>query len=366
MKCARPLCGLNRPLDRKLAGWMIAAGLLFLLPYLVCGPHPRLETFSFAVDTAAAGGHTVVTLLRNGPQPIVAKIAPDAGANLFSLEFAGVQLLESPAALDSFDGSSRGVPVLYPTPCRVPEGRFTFAGREFNFVRNRDGNHIHGLVRDVPWQWERPSADSSGVRLHTWIDFAPGTDRYRQFGIDHRLELEYVVDREGVRIEYRVANRDSTSLPFGLGFHAYWNYPGDRREVWLTVPADRRMLMEDLIPTGGLAPVAGTQYDLTSPVRVANLAVDDVWYGLTPASPAVVEWRDSGVRLTLAASREFGHLIVYDLPQNDFFCVENLTASPDAHNLYAKGFEKESGLIVVPPGGESRGWVRYGLVTIEN
>jgi len=42
----------------------------------------------------------------------------------------------------------------------------------------------------------------------------------------------------------------------------------------------------------------------------------------------------------------------------------NLTASPDAHNLFAKGFEKESGLIVVPPGGESRGWVRYALEKI--
>ncbi|HLA39984.1 MAG TPA: hypothetical protein VJ417_08305, partial [Candidatus Glassbacteria bacterium] len=206
MKCDRSTCGANRPLQGKLAGWIIAAGLLALLPCLVCSHGSRLETFSFAVDSSAAGGHTVVTLIRNGDRPIVAKIAPDAGANLFSLEFCGVPLLKSPQSLEGFDGSSLGVPVLYPTPCRVPEGRFTFQGREFNFVRNRDGNHIHGLVRDADWQWKVPVADSAGVRLVTWIDFTPGDGRYEQFGYDHRLELEYVVDRDGLGIEFRLTN----------------------------------------------------------------------------------------------------------------------------------------------------------------
>ena len=93
--------------------------------------------------------------------------------------------------------------------------------------------------------------------------------------------------------------------------------------------------------------------------RKANALHFDVFTGMVPEKPAVIEWRESGVKLTLRASSEFTHMIVYDQPENPFFCVENLTCSPDAHNLYAKGFPEESGLKIVPPGGKSTGWVHY-------
>ena len=47
-------------------------------------------------------------------------------------------------------------------------------------------------------------------------------------------------------------------------------------------------------------------------------------------------------------SDEFNHVVVYTSPERPFVCVEPQTCSTDAHNLYSKGYEKESGLIIVP------------------
>ena len=321
-------------------------------------------SFSSRVETDSASGKQVVVLRQEGGHALEARICPGAGANLFSLVFDEVPLILGPESLATFDGSEYGMPVLYPTPCRIPWGKFSFEGRSFDFGVNREDTWIHGLVRATAWEYAEPTSDSLGARVTVTLDFFPDGPLYKKFGYDHSLSLEYSLDRWGLKISYAVKNRGAERLPFGLGFHPYFNYPGSRDEVYLSVPAKGRMEMTDLVPTGAIDKLEGL-YDLTQPRQVAGLKLDDVFVGMVPERPAVLEWRSSGVRLTLTSSAEFTHLIVYDQPENSFFCVENLTCSPDAHNLYAKGFAEESHLLIVPPGGESRGWVQYVIEGIK-
>lgn len=367
MRYPKPQDFIDRPAIP--ASGIILTGAILLFTFFPSGcsrkdpgtqaPATGKFTYNFRVEKDSQSGHTVVALVRQGgKRSLEARIAPYAGANLFGFSYGETELILGPASLEKFDGSRFGTPVLYPTPCRIPGGKFTFLEKKFDFGINRDDTHIHGLVRNQPWQYETPRVDENGVSFRTWIEFAPGSPLYKKFGYDHTLSLVYSLDERGLRIAYEVANRASEPLPYGFGFHPYFNYPGAREEVFLTVPAAGYMVMENLIPTGGIAELAG-KYDLRLPVRAADVVLDDVFTGMVPEQPAVIEWRESGVRLTLNASKEFTHLIVYDQPENPFFCVENLTCSPDAHNLYAKGFPAESGLKIVPPGGKSGGWVRY-------
>jgi aldose 1-epimerase len=320
---------------------------------------PQVTTYSAAEEKDPASGVTVLVLRREGAHPLAARIVPGAGSNLISLVCEGRELLYGPDSLAGFDGVGRGIPILYPTPCRVPKGRFTYGGRTYDFGVNRDDTFIHGLVRTAPWSYDPPAADSTGARVTTWIDFSPGSEIHRKFGFDHRLSLTYSLDGRGIKIAYVVQNRDNLELPYGFGLHPYWNYAGGKDEVYLSVPAAGYMEMKDLIPTGKIGKLDGSPRDLRQPVRAAGLTLDDVYTGMRTDRPATIEFRQAGIRLTLLASPDFTHAIVYDLPQNPFFCVENLTCSPDAHNLYASGFVKESHLLAVPPGGEARGWVEY-------
>ena len=114
------------------------------------------------------------------------------------------------------------------------------------------------------------------------------------------------------------------------------------------------------LPTGKLLDLAGqADLDARQPRSLEGFLRDDVYYGMTPDKPAQIDFRDKRLKLTLSASEDFTHLVVYTPKDQPWFCVENQTCSTDAHNLYARGFKKESHLQIVEPGKTGSGWVEY-------
>ena len=66
----------------------------------------------------------------------VARLAPDAGCNLYSIKVDGVEFLRVPDDMRRLRGVGYGTPILYPTPNRVRGAKFVFRNREFNFPKN--------------------------------------------------------------------------------------------------------------------------------------------------------------------------------------------------------------------------------------
>jgi len=316
--------------------------------------------FSAVVETDSETGQKVIVLERGGASPLVARIAPQSGANLYSLQYEGRELLHVPQSLDKLPGFRYGTPVLYPTPNRVAGGKFTFEGRSFDFGLNDGDRFLHGLVHSVPWEYDQPKADERGASVLTYLDFSPGGPLHRLFGFDHRLSLKFTVDSLGVRFDYAVENRDSLSLPYGIALHPYFIYLGAREETYLTVPARGHMQAVNLMPTGVVEPLEAGPYDLSGGRPLSELDLDDVYIGMVPEKPAFIEYRDAGVKITLKASARFTHMVVYT-QQPSFFCVENQTCSTDAHNFYARGLKDVSHLLLVPPGGTDTGWIHFQL-----
>jgi aldose 1-epimerase len=62
--------------------------------------------------------------------------------------------------------------------------------------------------------------------------------------------------------------------------------------------------------------------------------------------------------MQLSTSNEFSHVVVYT-PNAPYFCIENQTCSTDAHNLYTRGYHKESGLEIVESGTSKKGEIRW-------
>jgi aldose 1-epimerase len=300
-----------------------------------------------------------VVVLR-GPA-IEARVAPDVGGNLFSLRSGDDEILVQPEKLADLAQNRTGTPILFPTPNRVRDAAFEFEGRRFEFEANSGKNFIHGLVRQRPWQHGAPKASARGASVEVWIDWDDAQPQFARFPIRHRLLVTYTLVRDGVRIAYRVDNRDQQRLPFGFGLHPWFRVPGERKDVALQVPAARVMEAVDKLPTGKLLPVAGTRHDLRKPVPLEALDLDDVYFGLAPSALPAFEWRDRGLRVTLGASREFTHLVVYTPPGKPFFCMENQTSSTDAHNLHGRGLRNEAHLIVVEPGKSARGQIDWKL-----
>ncbi len=288
----------------------------------------------------------------------VARVAPQAGCNVFSIQVDDVEYLRVPDDLQRLRGVSYGNPVLYPTPNRIRGAKFQYDGETYEFQPNAGSNFIHGLVHSVPWDIQRFSTDGDAAEIVCQLPFAAGSERFELFPFSHTLRLKITVRSGKVRWTYEVENTGERPVPFGIGFHPYFVYQGQRAEAYLQVPATHLMESVQQLPTGQLLELAENPLDVRQPISLADFVVDDVYFGMTPDRPVNIDFRDARRRVTLAASDDFTHLVVYT-PREPFLCVENQTCSTDAHNLAAQGNNNIAHLLICPPGKTLSGWVEY-------
>jgi len=155
---------------------------------------------------------------------------------------------------------------------RIARGAFTLDGGHYQLPCNDGPNSLHGgtvgFDRRIWSVSVEPSGGSdSGLELaHT----SPHGDQGYPGAV--AVTVRYTVTGDGgLRIDYQ-ASTDAPTI-VNLTNHTYFNLAGESagstedHELWLN--ADRYLPVdESLIPTGALAPVAGTPMDFTRPTAI--------------------------------------------------------------------------------------------------
>ncbi|HEY7314389.1 MAG TPA: aldose 1-epimerase [Gemmataceae bacterium] len=274
-------------------------------------------------------------------------------------------LYQAPDLFQNGRPTRSGIPVLFPFPNRIRDGRFTWHGRTYQLPQDDPAkkNAIHGFACRHPWRVESIGADETCA----WITGVfrcsqDGPDSRALWPADHEIQLTYRLGAGSLRIEAEVHNPDRVPLPFGLGYHPYFRMPfassGTADDCLLTVPARSFWKLEESLPTGERLPVDAS-CDLNNPRRFRDLNVDTVLTDLPAASGAMPERAAiqgvPGATLHLHAGPEFRDLVVFTPPHRQAFCVEPYTCTSDAINLQARGIE--SGWQVLPPGASRRFYV---------
>ncbi|MFI6516829.1 aldose epimerase family protein [Spirillospora sp. NPDC050679] len=157
---------------------------------------------------------------------------------------------------------------------RIAGGRFTLDGREHRVPVNNGPNAIHGGERGFDkrvWDAE-PLPD--GVRLsYTSADGEEG------FPGTLRATVAYTLTGDGaLRVEYTATAEAATVV--NLTNHGYFNLAGEGTGDVLghrvQIDADRYTPVDpSSIPTGEIAPVAGTPFDFTRPRALGERIRDD-------------------------------------------------------------------------------------------
>jgi aldose 1-epimerase len=326
--------------------------VIFIISVFVSGPW--LQAGDVAV--AEESGVRVFTA-RQGST--VVKFAPAAGANVFSIRVDEIEYLRQPESIDKLPGVGFGNPVLYPTPNRVKNATFEFEGTSVRFTPNARENFIHGLVNRHAWTLVATESDATSATITCLADFRDGTALSTGFPFPHQLFLTVSVTDGAVRWVYTVDNTSGkASVPFGFALHPYFIYQGERAKTFLKIPATHWMKADQQLPTGELVPKNELDFPLGEFLSLQGTTFDDVFWGMRPDAPTVIEFRDAGRKIAIHTSAEFTHLVVWT-PDRPYFGVESQTCSTDAHNLYSAGKTDEAHLQICPPGESMTGWVEY-------
>ena len=154
---------------------------------------------------------------------------------------------------------------------RIRRGRFTVDGVEHQAATAADGHTLHGGPESYDrrtWTVASTSERPSGGEVAFELDSPDGDN-----GFPGRVQARatYALDDDELSVTYE-ATTDQTT-PVNLTNHTYWNLAGggtvERHLV--TVNASRYLPVdEDLMPTGELAPVEGTPFDLREPTQVGR------------------------------------------------------------------------------------------------
>ena len=299
------------------------------------------------------------TISRAGRFSLSAKVIPGVGANLISFTVDSVELIywDEPGFLtgDTFTGAF----TMFPTPCRLDNCSYEFEGRKIVQKKGGEEIFIHGLVRDEVMQFKN---DGAGVT--SWIDITPDHPVYEGFPFRCRFSVTHALGEDSLTVSFTLENRDTRNIPFGYGIHPFWRLRGDRKNVTVRVPCDSILDLENLVPTGGVTPVAGTELDLRGGKSLDGFFIDNAFWKREPGDSAELTLTSIGKAIVYEAGDNFPHMIVYAPEGKPFVCVENLTTCPNAPNLVTAGHGDVANMLTAAPGQTVEGWIKYTIKAI--
>ena len=285
-----------------------------------------------------------------------AVVSPQNGSNLLRFTVDGKNVIDYDEALLK-KSDFTGTPVLFPTPNRVKNAAYTFEGNEIIQAIGGEKTILHGLVIFEPWTIEETTCTDKKAMLKTGIHITKGSRLYEAYPFECTLTLTFSLTCDGIHIDYTVKNDGTGNMPFGFALHPYFTKLSGGKEK-IKVPANRYFITdENMIPTEETASVEGKNIDLRKPIPVNTLLLDHNYYDIKKGEPAEIQYTD-GTTLTLKATEDFAHYVVYVPAGQDYFCIENQTCSIDAHNLHARG-RLESSLLILPAKETHTGKVTY-------
>jgi aldose 1-epimerase len=311
-------------------------------------------------------GLPVVTLEVDGMR---CRIAPQLGFNCLSWEVQTQtgwrELLWTAPDIDINPVATRsGIPILFPFPNRIRDGRFCWEGKAYQLPRNSQGKHaIHGFACYRPWagvdliqaQASDPLGKVFPVSAAATFDSRNHEDLQQLWPSNYLCEAKYTLGTMGIlKLRFSVENTGDENLPFGLGFHPYYRIPAHQARLALrSMHSELEMEaweLNDLLPTGQFVPLTSAERDYVDGKPLGDHHLDDVYRLEHPEEgPAVCTVMDpSGLTILTLLPSAFSTLVLFTPAHREAVCVEPYSCTTDAINLYQRGVE-ETGLRVLKP-----------------
>ena len=244
------------------------------------------------------------------------ELTPEIGGSVARLTFEGRDILRA-ARLGSADPEDTACFALVPFANRIGRGAFAFAGENIQLPCNSGQHSLHGHGWRSAWDVTKRAGGRVTLAFRHEPDDWPWA---------YVAEQTFVLMRSGFGVRLSVRNTDRRAMPLSLGFHPYFpraKMTGLRATlggVWLNdgnrLPVSH--LDRPLCPEGAGSAVS----------QIVEIDNCNTGWG----REAVIDMPELGLAIALRASEPLNFLHLYVPPGADFFCVEPVSAMPDAVN----------------------------------
>ena len=212
------------------------------------------------------------------------------GARVLTFEYQGTDCLYGPETLEDLpEDTCYCGSICGRVANRIAGGSFVLDGQEYKLAVNNGPNHLHGGMKgfsDMPWTVE----EVSDTRLVLSLVSPDGQENY-----PGEVTVRAIYTVEGRRLTLEMQGSTNAPTLLNLTNHAYWNLNGSGTidTHCLQVNASAYTPMVANIPTGYIAPVEGTLYDLRRPAALGERNAPDAIAGgyddnyVLPTTPGV-------------------------------------------------------------------------------
>jgi galactose mutarotase-like enzyme len=259
-------------------------------------------------------------------------IVPARGAiaTRFRVGDREILYLDEATLLDPKKNVRGGIPVLFPTPGKLEGDRF-----ERGDVRG--SMKQHGFARDLPWAVaETSDRDSAQATLVLVANDATRA----AFPWDFRISITFSLAAARLRLDVRVENGSTRTMPFAFGVHPYFQVANKAR-AQIATKATRAFdnVAKKVVPIDG--------FDLTA--HELDLHLLDHF-----GTESALSFGD-GSRVAIRGSAEMTRWVVWTVEGKDYVCLEPWTAPANALNT-------GESLIELGPGGSRTLWIELHYV----
>ncbi len=245
--------------------------------------------------------------------------------------------------------------ILFPFCDRIPEGRYSFGGREYRLEPNQDdGSAIHGLIHNRPGRLTAEIITGSSHSIT--LGWQLGADAGYPFRLELFVSYRISSSATGGKAEliFHAHNFGDERAPAGFGWHSYFRLPGGpASEHEITIPSQRYVEVEsDLMPTGRFPEVSGpgSRYDFRSGRAVGGEPYD-IAFPASGSSERSAFIAAGAARAGMSIDGAFSYFQLFTPPDGRSIALEPLTNVTDAFN------RSDMGMRILEPGERMSGRV---------
>ena len=224
---------------------------------------------------------------------------------------------------------------LIPFSGRIGNALLKFKRKTYNLKKNVKGepSALHGDGWQNSWVVKTLEKNCVVMQLVT---------KNKNWPFKYSGHQTIKINNNELKISLEIKNLDIESMPCGLGFHPWFDITANvslqmnAKKFWIIGKNNLFKKISNLSKN--------INFSRSKKLINTNLVNGfSEWDGI-----AKIVWPEKKISLSIKSSKNLKHLIIYTPNKENFFCIEPVSHSVDAFNLYAKGV-KGTGTKILRP-----------------